>query len=219
MDIDLSTGFLLALSVAGVFALLDWWAVASRHRVLEYVAKPGMTFACVIAVVFADSDHRTQVAWWLSALTWCLIGDIALMLDRWKERSYFLLGLGSFFLGHVSFVIGFLARGVELWKSGIAFLIVGAIAVPLLKMFITGAKARGQAEMVVPLCAYVTVIVCMMSAAVGTGTALAIAGAALFMLSDTLIGLERFVGSVRHQHLAIIVTYHLALIGLVLSVQ
>jgi len=44
-----------------------------------------------------------------------------------------------------------------------------------------------------------------------------IAGAGLFYVSDALIAWNRFLRETRHGRLAIIITYHLAQIGLVLS--
>jgi hypothetical protein len=44
-----------------------------------------------------------------------------------------------------------------------------------------------------------------------------ILGASLFYVSDALIAWNRFIGETRHGRLAIIVTYHLGQVGLVLS--
>jgi uncharacterized membrane protein YhhN len=57
----------------------------------------------------------------------------------------------------------------------------------------------------------------MLASAIGTAEALAIAGAALFYVSDALIAWERFVRPRAWHGLAIIVTYHLAQASLTLS--
>jgi hypothetical protein len=49
------------------------------------------------------------------------------------------------------------------------------------------------------------------------GTAIGIAGAFLFLVSDGLIAEQRFVTERRWQPLTIIIIYHLALTGLVLE--
>jgi uncharacterized membrane protein YhhN len=61
------------------------------------------------------------------------------------------------------------------------------------------------------------VISAMVSAALATGLALAIVGAALFFTSDTLIAWNRFVRPQPWMPLAIIVTYHAGQAGLVVS--
>ena len=65
--------------------------------------------------------------------------------------------------------------------------------------------------------AYVGAIGAMVATAVGTTVALAIVGAGLFYVSDAVIGETRFVRPRPWGTLAVIVTYHLALAGLVLS--
>ena len=57
----------------------------------------------------------------------------------------------------------------------------------------------------------------MVATAIGTGSVAATAGATSFYASDALIAWNRFVRETSHGRLAIIVTYHLAQVGLVLS--
>jgi uncharacterized membrane protein YhhN len=57
----------------------------------------------------------------------------------------------------------------------------------------------------------------MVASAVATGDLRAVAGAALFYASDTLIALDRFEQPRPWAGLAIMVTYHLGQLGLVLS--
>ena len=71
--------------------------------------------------------------------------------------------------------------------------------------------------MIPAILVYVAVISAMVISAIAGGTAMGVAGAVLFMASDSLIAEERFVRSRSWQRLTIIVTYHLALAGLVLG--
>ena len=64
---------------------------------------------------------------------------------------------------------------------------------------------------------YIGVISAMVATAIGTRSPLVIAGAALFYCSDALIAWTRFIRDFRHGRLAVMVTYHLAQILLVLS--
>ena len=57
----------------------------------------------------------------------------------------------------------------------------------------------------------------MLATAIGAGGAAAIAGAGLFFVSDAVIGETRFVRPRPWGPVAVIVTYHLALAGLVFS--
>ena len=71
--------------------------------------------------------------------------------------------------------------------------------------------------MVAPVVVYMVVISAMAVTAVGAGSPLAIAGAVLFMASDALIAESRFVRERAWHPVTIMVTYHLALTGLVLG--
>ena len=61
------------------------------------------------------------------------------------------------------------------------------------------------------------VISAMVASAIGVGSPFAIAGAGLFYVSDALIAWNRFVRETPHAPVTIMVTYHLAQVGLVLS--
>ena len=68
-----------------------------------------------------------------------------------------------------------------------------------------------------PVVAYFLAISTMVVSACGAGNADAITGAVLFLASDSLIAESRFVGTRRGFPVAIMVTYHLALAALVVS--
>ena len=62
-----------------------------------------------------------------------------------------------------------------------------------------------------------TVIAVMVVSAITAGSAFGIAGAVLFLASDSLIAEQRFVEQRAWQPVVIMVTYHLALTGLVIG--
>jgi len=167
---------------------------------VEYVAKPLTTALLAGAAVVGGAT-----GWAVAALVLCLAGDVFLMLPR----DLFVAGLASFLLGHLAYIGGFVARGVEAPNAivgGVAVVLVGvALARPILR----SAQAREPA-LVAPVIAYMVVISAMVVCARGTGVALAAAGAAAFYCSDALIAWNRFVREQRHGALAIIVTYHAA---------
>ena len=61
------------------------------------------------------------------------------------------------------------------------------------------------------------VISAMVVVAFGHGETWGVVGALAFYASDALIGFDRFVGSLPGAPVAIMMTYHLALVGLLLS--
>ena len=196
------------LGMAAVFAVADWVAVARGSKVLEYVAKPAATLLLVGVAIAIVPEHDARRAWFVLALVLSLAGDVFLMLPR----NLFVAGLASFLLGHVAYIAGFGLGEAWPWILGVAVVAV-AVGTPILRALL----ARGEKELVGPVVAYMAVISVMVACAIGTGDAVANAGAALFMLSDSLIAWNRFVRPLAWAPVTIMVTYHLAQAGLVLS--
>jgi uncharacterized membrane protein YhhN len=213
------------MGVAAGAAGVDWVAVGTdRHR-LEYAAKPAV-LAALVAAAAAIPTGRTDLVdrrwWFVAALVCCLIGDVVLMLPSQR----FVIGLGAFLVGHVLFIVGLLQPpappGVPPFSFSTLGLAVAALAVVAVEaapgtVLLRSLAARGDRALIAPVCVYIAAIATMVVLAVNVGVARAAVGAALFLVSDTLLAWNRFVRPVRHGHVAIHVTYHLAQGLLVLS--
>lgn len=208
------TGWTSALLVAALsVAALDWYAVLRRNKVIEYACKPlaaVLFLACALAI---EPAHGSARAWLAVALVFCVLGDVFLMLPR----DAFVPGLASFAVAQVLFAVSFAVSGISTGRLIGGSIVVVAGSAVLARRFIAALRGNGQTSLIPPVTLYMTVIGVMVVSAVGAGSALAGAGAVLFMVSDSLIAEERFVRSRRWQPKAIIVTYHLALAGLVLG--
>ena len=196
------------LGMAAVFAVADWVAVWRGSKPLEYLAKPLATAGLVGVALTLLPEDESMRTWFVAALVLSLAGDVFLMLPR----NLFVAGLASFLLGHVAYVVGF---GVgEAWPSvlGVGFVAV-AVGTPIVRALLRD----GHRELLGPVVAYMAVISVMVACAIGNGDPRAIVGAALFMLSDSLIAWNRFVRPLAWAPVTIMVTYHLGQAGLVLS--
>jgi uncharacterized membrane protein YhhN len=151
-------------------------------------AKPGaMAFLIVsVAMRAGPADVKRLV---LCAFAASLVGDTLLL---WP--SLFLRGLAAFVVAH-GFYIATFSRGVGLWPSRPALVLIGASGVLLLAYVWPGVPA----EMKPPVAFYVGVIALMASQAAGRAAVLrnraafAVgAGGVLFMLSDMTIALTKF---------------------------
>lgn len=208
------TAFVL-LALALVVAVGDWVAVSREHKVLEYVCKPLTMVVLIAATLALDVDDTAVRTWFLVALVLCLLGDVLLMLPQ----DLFVFGLASFLLGHVAYIVGMHVDGVDATRLGIgAVLVLGAMAVIGLRI-LRGVRSGPEPELTGPVVAYMTVISAMVASAIGTGHVAGVAGAMSFYASDALIAWNRFLRETRHGHLAVMVTYHLAQVGLVLSIS
>jgi uncharacterized membrane protein YhhN len=203
---------LLALALAAAF--FDWVAVQQGQKALEYVCKPltlGLLIACAVALEPVDDTVR---AWFVVALVLSLIGDVFLMLPR---EQLFVFGLGSFLLGHVAYIVGMHVDGVDGLRLMGGLVLVMALLAVVGTAILRGVRAGPEPNLAGPVVAYMFVISAMVASSIGVGRWPGVVGAGLFYVSDALIAWNRFRSETRHGRLAIMVTYHLAQVGLVLS--
>ena len=201
------------LGLAGVLAILNWLAVARTNKILEYVSKPSATIAFLLTAVFFDVDHSSSWLIRLVALVFCLAGDVFLMLPK----NAFLPGLASFAVGQVLFSASFVAAVIQMSLMLVGLVVVVPAAFVLARRFLGALRHREMNELVVPVSVYLVVISAMAVMSIASGSWLAVAGAVIFMISDSLIAETRFVQSKQWHSVGIMVTYHLALAGLTLS--
>ena len=203
----------MLLGVALVLSALDWVAVARRTRLLEYVCKPAVALAFLATATALDPASSASRAWCCVALGLCVVGDVFLMVPR----DLFLPGLAAFAVAQVCLAVSFALQDPTPLRLVIAVVLVLPGMVVLTRRFV-GAVAPGGNRSIVPaLVLYITVISAMVVSALAGGTVAGVVGALLFLSSDSLIAEQRFVTMRSWQPLAIIVTYHLALAGLVLG--
>jgi uncharacterized membrane protein YhhN len=203
----------ILLGAALAVAVVDWVAVATDRRAVEYVAKPLTMVVLIAAALALDPQHPGARPWFVAALVLSLAGDVFLMLPA----NLFVAGLGAFLVAHVAYVAGMWREGVSYGRLAVGVVVV-AVAMATIGRRILSAVRRGdEGELTGPVAAYVAVISAMVASAVGTGDGWAIGGAGLFYASDATIAWDRFVQARRWDRVAIMVTYHLAQAALVVS--
>lgn len=208
------TGLAAALVAATlVVAAFDWFAVARDDRRLEYLMKPLTMVVLIGATLALDDVDGTARAWFVVALALSLAGDVFLMLPS----DLFVPGLAAFLLGHLAYITGLWAFDTS--TTGLVVgLVVVLVAVPVLGLRIARAVRTGdEPELFAPVVAYMGVISAMVVSACATGNPVAIAGAVSFYASDATIAWTRFIHDFRGGRVVVMVTYHLAQVGLVLS--
>ena len=203
----------VCLAIAAVMSMLDWVAVARDISVLEYVSKPVATAAFLATVIALDVGHDASWGWRMAAFVFCILGDVFLMLPK----NLFVPGLASFAVAQVMFTISFAMGDTSATRWIIAAIVAIPVALVLAKRFVGAIRRSGHSDLVVPVSVYVMVITSMAVAAVASGSVVAVAGATIFIVSDALIAETRFVKARPWHSVGIMVTYHLALAGLALS--
>ncbi len=196
----------LLLAVAGVVALVDWWAVATARRRVELVAKPAtMTLLVAVAATYGDApaDVRT---WLVVGALLGVVGDVALLGDG---ETAFMSGLGAFALGHLAYVAAALSAGTDpVWAlPGVAF-VVALLGFRFASRTLPGAVAHGGRVLGGAVVFYAVVISAMVISAWATTIWLAAVGAMLFAVSDWVLGHQRFVGPLPGGRLSVMIPYH-----------
>ena len=163
---------------------------AASAYLLFYVRRPPSLNRTVIKTLAIAALAALAVIMdgpWLlvAALALSALGDLFISRDG---EAAFLAGLGSFLCAHIAYVALF--WGVAGGASPIFAIAFGVYAVCMLRWL-----WPHLAEMKAPVCAYIAVIYAMGVVAAGAPVALwpVIAGAALFVISDSVLAAETFV--------------------------
>ena len=153
----------------------------------------------LIWMVYPQKDR-----WLLGALGFSLLGDIILELP---QQLPFALGLGSFLIAHILYIRRFLIRPTQmLWWPLVP---IGVYCGTLFWYMIPN-----LGPLLIPVFVYVLVIATMLWSACRYAQSyknyLPLLGAILFVLSDSLIAINKFITPFSQARYAIIITYWLA---------
>jgi uncharacterized membrane protein YhhN len=202
-------GLLVATAVA---ALANWWSRIRPNDRLETWSKP-LTTVFVIGLALVSGAPTDHIVVATIALVLCLAGDVFLM----PVVDDFVLGLASFLLGHVVFMVLFLQYGLDKpVLAGIA-LILSALLIASIGNVVVQGAAHSDPKLKKPVLAYLIVISSMAVVGWSTGMPWVIAGTTLFVISDSILGWRQFVQEKSWMALAVMVTYHAAIASLALS--
>lgn len=210
------------LLIALIVALVDWVAVATNRRSLEYLAKPAVMVILLVWICW-NGGLELPTLWFTLGLLCSLAGDVFLMLP--KER--FLPGLISFLVAHIFYLIGFSQPSANFNVASLIILsIILTTGLMVYRRIAAGLVSGGQDKLKMPVLMYSLVISLMLFSALNTLTrpdwrllaALSVSiGALLFFLSDTLLAWNKFVSPLRNGRLLVMITYHLGQIGIALG--
>lgn len=201
------TALYVAAAISALLAIgADW---EEQRRRAFYLLKP-LTSALILAAAWApDTAGR---AWIVAALALSLVGDVCLMFagERW-----FAAGLGSFLVAHLLLIRAFLLGVPLAWPPAWTLALVAYGAALAAWLLPRAGKLKR------PVALYCLVLLAMALAAAlrfhaqgGRAAGLALAGALLFVVSDSALALRQFGGPYRGAQALILSTYWLA-IGLI----
>jgi uncharacterized membrane protein YhhN len=200
------------LTATALSALANWWSRVGHSERIETWSKP-LTTSLVIVVALVSGASTAHIVTAVIALALCLGGDVALM----SLVDNFVLGLASFLLGHLVFIALFIQYGMpHVALAGVAFALMVGLAATAGRRIVRGAISH-DAKLRIPVSAYLLVISAMTVCGWATGRGWVIAGTTLFVISDSLLGWRQFVRERAWMAVAVMITYHGAIVSLALS--
>jgi len=196
-----------------LFALLVLLAATAGPRWLYLLSKPLIMISLLgWSVISADSRSVRQKPLLLAGLVFACIGDVFLMLE-----GFFLHGLAAFLVMQVLYIFVFsgeIRRPLPVFPSLLkAFVLIVALGIIL--MMVVPHLSDPVLRIAVPVYAFTITAMTFFaflrnSGVSGLSFRMVAAGAVFFMISDTLIALDAFVGPVARQHFWIMSTYMIA---------
>ena len=202
--------FSLVFCVIVIIELITGASQADNYW--HYISKPAIVISLLIFFWIRSKHLESKLRALVGlALVCSLIGDVLLMfVDR--SPHYFLFGLVAFLIAHVMYVFAFLKHRNKTINP-IGFVIILLAYAGILFYFLKD----GLKDMLIPVIIYMLVILSMSTAAFlrqqrvsKLGFLLVFIGALFFMLSDSILALNKFYSPLSHSNYSIMVTYAIA---------
>lgn len=198
--------------IALISAILTIYAKLKDKDLWQFIFKP-LTMAAIFLIAFLNSSlpltfYQKAI---LLGLILSTIGDVFLV----KQDKYFVQGLVSFLLGHICYIVAF-------WTSPN---LPSGLIYSIYVIFFLTSLWRFLGKLKIPVIFYALIIAVMSWMALSrylqindSKTLLAFIGSFFFVISDSLLGFNKFKKPFVNAHTYILATYFLAQWLIALSV-
>lgn len=190
------------------------------YETWHYFTKPTIVISLMLFFIFNSNHLSLQVkVITLLALFFSLCGDILLMFVS-NAEGFFIAGLVCFLLAHIMYILMFLR---DRNSSKHIFLCIGILLVYAAGLF--SLIKDGLGELLLPVVIYMIVILTMATTAftrkgmvLQKGYLYVLIGALFFMISDSLLAINKFHNPLPWSNVSIIATYAIAQFLIVLGI-
>lgn len=200
---------LFGWALGAFFFAGDLTAELLRSEALNYVFKPALMLWLLAFYLLNQPKPKWEKSL-VAAILFSWFGDIFLMFEA-KHELFFMAGLGSFLLAHISYAFNFYQKNASFnlgqWSLSVGLLTYGA----MMLFFLWTALPT---DLKIPVALYVAVILMMvltgltrMGKVAPNSFGLVLVGALLFVLSDSLIALSKFLVEIPYSGFWIMATY------------
>jgi uncharacterized membrane protein YhhN len=160
--------------------------------------------AILLAIACQKNNEIPKVQFLKFGFLFSAIGDVFLELDR---TNFFVHGLGSFLVAHIFYSISLFTKKSSIKENKL--IASTMVLFTLMMVFILSPKLG---NLLIPVSLYITVISIMgvLSCGFIKDSPLVTLGASLFIISDSLIAIDKFLTPIPMAGIFIMVTYYAA---------
>jgi len=197
-----------------IVLLLDLLGVYTNNETLRYITKTLLMPLLIIYFLAETNPFISSLKKWIVlALVFSWVGDVLLMFES-INGNFFIFGLVAFLIAHIFYILFYenVIRKEGLSKNYWWFLPVIIYYIALIYIL-----SPNLGDMKLPVRIYGIVISYMLIKALQTGgiknpgaATLMIAGAVLFITSDSILAINKFYESFKYAGIAIMLTYGIA---------
>ena len=199
--------------------ITDLAAVYFQWNEVRYISKPAIVLSLLI-YFFQSTSHNGGTVLFKIALILSLAGDVALLFED-RDPLFFMIGLGCFLLAHFSYIMAFTyiyrrnlaLQGGKRWAMRPIWIIATGLYVVGLFYFLRPYLGDLQ----IPVVAYAAALGLMLVTVIRAYPKLyskpgiiCLAGALFFVISDSLLAINKFYMGFPMSGIAIMLTYALA---------
>ncbi|MEC1178573.1 lysoplasmalogenase [Metasolibacillus meyeri] len=196
---------LFLFAIFGLYYIFFFDSIASS---LQMVFKL-IPMILLIFLAIRSNGERKYKAIIIGGLIFCTIGDYTL--------QWFIVGLFSFLIGHIFYIVAFQQTNEGRIPTTFKMLLV-AYGGFMMVWLMSSLLPDGSYVLAVAVCAYITAILLMGWNSFRTASRFAIIGALLFISSDSILAINRFITDIPYSHILIMATYYGAQLFIALSI-
>ncbi|MFF5997018.1 lysoplasmalogenase [Lysinibacillus sp. KU-BSD001] len=199
------TFLLIAAVIFGFYYVFLFDTIPSDFKMVFKLIPMVLIIIFALLTRHAERKYYTLIG---IGLIFCAIGDYTL--------QWFIVGLISFLIGHIFYITAFSSgkkRVPTAVKTGL-LLYGAAMAIWMCSTLFQ----KGEIVLTMAVFAYISVILTMGWTSFRTGSTFAIIGALLFIASDSILAINKFIVAVPFSHELIMFTYYGAQIFIASSI-
>lgn len=203
-----------------VIAAIEIFAEVTGNDMIRFISKPLLMVALIAFYVQSINGYWTRLhKLMVAAFFFSWIGDVALMFV-FKNENFFLVGLVGFLITHILYAVSFADvtnRKTEALLPKKFWVIIPLVIymIALLSMLVPGITGNEKTQpFLVPVLVYSTAIATMTMFSINrykrvndASFALVFGGALLFMFSDSIIAINKFLHPFETASIFIMILY------------